>query len=95
MRTCKNCGRQYPHKPYCEFFCCVACAHTFRNGLKDGAPVTVRVVKVPPVFPELRPRLGGVYAAVKKRGYTSTVYLIEQAGKTVLLRNDEVVEVTA
>lgn len=95
MRTCKNCGRQFTHKPHNTYFCLPQCAQKFAERLRDGTPVTIRVVKVPEVFPELRPRLGGVYAAVKKRGYTSTNYLIEQAGKTVLLRSDEVMEVTA
>lgn len=89
---CRQCGKQVPRVPICSYFCSRECAREFRAGM-DGTPVTVRVVKVPQVFPELRPRLGGVYAAVKKRGYTSTNYLIEQCGKIVLLRNDEVMEV--
>lgn len=88
---CRQCGKQTPKRAICSCFCSRECAREFREGMEET--VTIRVVKVPEVFPELRPRLGGVYAAVKKRGYTSTSYLIEQAGKTVLLRNDEVMEV--
>lgn len=95
MRTCKNCGRKYQSKPISNWFCCQVCAQKFREGMENAIPVTIMVVKVPPIYPELRPKLGGVYAAMKKRGYTSTSYLIEQAGKTVLLRSDEVMEVTA
>lgn len=90
---CRQCGKQTPKRVICSYFCSRECAREFREGMEEA--VTIRVVKVPEVFPELRPRLGGVYAAVKKRGYTSTVYLIEQAGKTVLLRSDEVMEVAA
>ena len=53
------------------------------------------VIKVPPIWPELRPRLGEVLRATRRKGYTGTGYIFERAGKKVLLRADEVVEVAA
>ena len=52
-------------------------------------------VKVPRIYKELQPRLGEMIHAVKRKSYNSTGYIFERAGKKVLLRADEVVEVAA
>lgn len=90
---CRQCGREVaPGKAKRMAFCSNACAQKWAQEGTDEE-VTVMVVKVPPIWPELRPRLGEVLRAVRKKGYTSTAYIYERAGKKVLLRADEVVEV--
>lgn len=91
---CRQCGREVaPGKAKRTAFCSNACAQAW---VLDGTDeeVTVRVVKVPRIYRELRPQLGEVLHAVRKKGYTSTAYIYERAGKKVLLRADEVVEVS-
>lgn len=90
---CRQCGREVaPGKAKRTAFCSNACAQAW---VLDGTDeeVTVRVVRVPRIYRELRPQLGEVLRAVRKKGYTSTAYIYERAGKKVLLRADEVVEV--
>lgn len=90
---CRQCGREFGSwAAKRTVFCNNACAQKWAQEGTDEE-VTVMVVKVPPIWPELRPRLGEVLRATRRKGYTSTAYIFEQAGKRVLLRSDEVVEV--
>ena len=72
-------------------FCSEQCSEEWYKD--DNIAVTVICVKVPRIYKELRPRLGEMIHAVKRKSYNSTGYIFERAGKKVLLRADEVVEV--
>ena len=90
---CRQCGREFGSwAAKRTVFCSNACAQAWVLGGADEE-VTVRVVRVPRIYRELRPQLGEVLRAVRRKGYTSTAYIYERAGKKVLLRSDEVVEV--
>lgn len=90
---CRQCGREFGSwAAKRTVFCSNACAQAWTLDGTDEE-VTVRVVRVPRIYPELRPQLGELLRTVRKKGYTSTAYIYERAGKKVLLRADEVVEV--
>ena len=90
---CRQCGKEITRKGAERGgFCSKSCAAEYAAQGNDEA-VTVVVVKVPQIYEELRPRRGEVLHTVRRKGYNSTAYIYERAGKKVLLRADEVVEV--
>lgn len=89
---CRNCGKAFRNSTG-RSFCSQKCYETYRAGQQD-AQVLVVCVKVPNIYKELRPRLGEAMVATKKVGYNSTNYVTERGGKLILLRSDEVMEVT-
>ena len=91
---CRQCGKEIPRKgAIFNSFCSEQCSEEWYKD--DDIAVTVICVKVPRIYKELRPRLGEMIHAVKRKSYNSTGYIFVRAGKKVLLRADEVVEVAA
>ena len=89
---CRQCGKEIQRKgAIFNSFCSEQCSEEWYKD--DNIAVTVICVKVPRIYKELRPRLGEMIHAVKRKSYNSTGYIFERAGKKVLLRADEVVEV--
>ncbi len=90
---CKRCGKEVgTWERRRMLFCSDECANAWATE-GNNEPVTVMVIRVPEIFKELRPRLGERIRAIRRKSYTSTAYVYERAGKKVLLRADEVVEV--
>ena len=71
----------------------IVCVFCGSKKLCTALVIPLICVKVPRIYKELRPRLGEMIHAVKRKSYNSTGYIFERAGKKVLLRADEVVEV--
>lgn len=98
--VCPGCGKTFLAKEG-QKFCCAVCAT--RNRSQNNTPigqrggkryVDIRITKEIPVFPELRPEVGKVYHAEASEGvFGQDVYIILIAGKKIVVRLGECVEV--
>lgn len=108
-KICKVCGKAFAPKKKAQEYCGKSCAAygraRVRKERKDATPmgkrekdlVRVRITKMVPVFPEMRPRVGGVYMAERvrqKRGSGGMFYVIREIGTMgLVVRENECVEV--
>ena len=77
---CRQCGKEILRKgAIFNSFCSEQCSEEWYKD--DNIAVTVICVKVPRIYKELRPRLGEMIHAVKRKSYNSTGYIFERAGK--------------
>lgn len=105
LRFCPVCGKEVPNRAnqiYCSRDCAKEAAKreprdTTPMGKREKDLVRVRITKTVPVFPEMRPRVGGVYMAERvrqKRGSGGMFYVIREIGPMgLVVRENECVEV--
>lgn len=101
-KVCPICGKEFRatlHQIYCSRACAGKGAKHRDNtpvGEREKKLVHIRITKEIPVFPALRPPVGGVYEAEEKTGDRNgeRFYVVRGIGKYgIIVRQDECVQI--